>query len=307
VNLHKICGPGALRVVLAFAGDATRNEGSRYLDRVSGLTATVDSGPGRVTYGQGYMLYLAFAVMAPGIIHEKGIDADGTRLSTKTGLFGWIDKSENILGATPRNAAAIANYEFRLAYNSTLSPFSVKWMWGSYDSYSNRVLMDSNVRRSIDLGVPVWIATLTASLTRNEGLPSWHTPRRHMDDQGFGNATHTHWRNQCIVYANSQHTKCTTWSEYHSLAPGGHAIAIVGYDGSNYYYMDTCARGSWNGTLKQCRFGEDDGDRTPWVDSVGQRAHVWRIPKATLFMLMGEFKWGGAYLAYSGPLGRYPR
>jgi hypothetical protein len=60
------------------------------------------------------------------------------------------------------------------------------------------------------------------------------------------------------------------------------------------------------------RFGpRDDGHYgkgiAPWVDAKTGRAHVWSVPKRTLWRLMSEYTYGGKYLAYSGARGHWSR
>jgi hypothetical protein len=105
---------------------------------------------------------------------------------------------------------------------------------------------------------------------------------------------------------------------------GGHAIAIVGYDQLNYYYVDTCAKGMWGSkpgspigakalTCRTARSDRQDSGYTdaangvyPWVDAVTGRQHVWSVPKAKLYRLMDEWIKGGVYLKYTGGQGHAP-
>jgi len=81
---------------------------------------------------------------------------------------------------------------------------------------------------------------------------------------------------------------------------GGHAVAIVGYDAANFYYVDTCARGQFDVGWVSCRSGPPDGDRSS-QQAIRQSGidHVWRIPRLNLWKLMHE--WGLAgYVWYDG-------
>jgi hypothetical protein len=153
--------------------------------------------------------------------------------------------------------------------------------------------MDQNVADSIALGVPVWVSTYTASSTTDDGLPSWKT------------TPHDH----CLSWANKKKTVCGLWNGYHSLAPGGHAIAVVGYDSDYYYYIDTCGNGQWGSLYLKCRHGPRDdayqGKKYQTYHWTGSTySHVWRIAKSSLYDLMWDYgKYGGAYLSYAGDSG----
>jgi RHS repeat-associated protein len=67
----------------------------------------------------------------------------------------------------------------------------------------------------------------------------------------------------------------------------GHYVPIVGYDASNFYYIDTCAHG-------YCRTGPY------WSKSYGPSKDIWRIPKLTMYNLMEQW-WKGGFLMYMGP------
>jgi hypothetical protein len=297
-NLAKICAPGALRVVLAFATGgagftpAASGTGPAYVwptdtyeDTINGTTATVDPA-GSDAYGQGYMLYLAFGVEAPGVSHQ--------------GLLGVLRGGG--LSGRPADATTIANYEYSCEGNATCghksaAPFALHWLYRG--SGGSSAQMDKDVRRSIGLGVPVFVATLTASTEDpNLGLPSWAV--------GLGN--------HMIAVKQKDGTVKQVRSRFHGLEPGGHAIAIVGFDSSNYYYVDTCAAGVWPGLPTfGCRAGPQDSGYTDsreaifaHVDSATGREHVWSVRKATLYRLLDEWILGGAYLSYGGAPGHAP-
>jgi hypothetical protein len=159
--------------------------------------------------------------------------------------------------------------------------------------------MDKDVRKAIGLGVPVWVATLTASTEDPAvGLPSWQV--------GLGN--------HMISVGQKDGSVKRVRSKFHGLEPSGHAIAIVGYDSSNYYYVDTCAGGIWPGTAALgCRSGPLDSGYAsaadniyPHVDLVTGREHVWSVPKKYLYRLLAEWNRGSAYLSYRGGRGHAP-
>jgi hypothetical protein len=289
-SLHQICVPGALRVVLAFAGHAPEwrltsdSSGatngaawpqSTYEDYVTHYKIPVSAGPD--PYGQKYMMYLAFAVSH--VSHDHG---------PNVGLFGWVSYKKQVLGSTPRNAMSVANWEYDGEGQDpfhTGSPFTWHQMWVS--SNIARAQMDRDVATSIGLGVPVWVSTDTASTTDPYvGLPSW---------LGYSNFS------ICVKYSGRRCTKSVK-SIFHGLQPGGHAIALVGYDTNSYYYVDTCAAGRWESYMR-CRFGprDDISGRYVHTDSLTGLRHVWSISKADLYLLMQNYGVdGGAYLSYTG-------
>jgi hypothetical protein len=91
-------------------------------------------------YGQGYMLYLAFRVKAPGMTHN--------------GLLSALNGGVTGRGA---DAAAIANWEYwgelsAAAMKTKTKVFAVQPMWWG----SKKGNMDLDVSTSIARGVPVF-------------------------------------------------------------------------------------------------------------------------------------------------------
>jgi hypothetical protein len=260
---------GAMRILLAFAG----HNSSYQNDNAS---------------GGNYFLYLANTVHPPrqavGLFHGK----KGANLKEARYVANWEYANE---GRACVKYTEWGSYSCAHKYSAS-SPFT-----NHAASKSAFTTFDRDVERDIaDDGVPVLVAARTASLTKQVGLPSWDI---NFHDTGVVPAS-ANWRNQCIDPSAHYSKACKTASNYHSLyydkhakaINGGHAVTIVGVDDNYYYYLDTC----WRRT--ECRDGEDEGPSNftsspyPWT---------WKIPKASMWQLMDEWKGLGGWLSYSGP------
>ena len=211
IDWSHLCGPGAFRVVMAFAGNhlasSPGNPGwllnddgasfwpsTTYTDPVP--YKTVDGKPvyyshawadgvGSDGRGDGYMMYLAWKV--PGYKGHKGVF--------------WHSKCFKHHGCNPTSTsediAAAANYEY-WGGGSPKGPNPFKWI-GAYYMKSQTSFHDAVVRQLAVMGVPVLVSVMT------KGLPSWGTTDL------------------------------------------GHYISIVGYNDTKgtYEYVETCPR--WTG------------------------------------------------------------
>jgi RHS repeat-associated protein len=300
--LGAICGAGALRVVLAFsAGDLPEfpraylgssleilnhkwpTPKAGYKDLVNGVYDHPDKNADDI-YGQGYMLYLAFAVAAPN-------------LTTGRGLFGMV---KGVIGAQPGDAEAVANWE-AAGERSGASKRLFKATFLDRPSKDRNAFKSSVVQSIGTFGVPVWVATRTASLASNGGLPSWFVGSGHSNIPG-----HASWSYHSLSWKYDKKLRKNVFID------SGHAIAIVGYDSTSYYYVDTCAQGQWTipGAPSMehlnCRSGpRDDAYQSSKYNTYHGTpyAHVWKVPQDTLASLMQEWRGGGAYLNYVGPYG----
>jgi RHS repeat-associated protein len=216
----------------------------------------------RNTWGQGYMLYLAYGVefqkMPPGVkeLHK--------------GVFWWAAHSH--LG-WKYYLAQLANYETlgeRQGTATASGPFKARG--GS----TSRERFWREIRLSVDAQVPAQLHVLTAfqpAKGQMIGLPSWRTGKnpRYLSLCGGG-------------------TTCT------------HAIAVIGYRGKYLYYLDTCWRGTYQGVRYGCRqkarlglYGQT------WRAAKAQSGYqyVWKIPYQTAYRLMHAAS-DGAYMYFKG-------
>jgi RHS repeat-associated protein len=293
---YDLCGPGALRVTLAFVSTNTfyderggkkiayqvhgRKKHWGTLDIWNGKWAHADTGGG-VVYGQDYMLYLAYGVTAYGVWHAGEVHGDGA---------GGVS-------STAADMAAVANWEFageRKAHARFFAMYASGHHPASYGTFQK------NVQYSIAVGVPMMVAARTASLTNADvGLPSWALQQGDKPNQLLCTSDNPKKPStECTGLGNSE------WSNFYSLYPKGdigHWISIVGYDNDNYYYLDTCPRGdkfAHGGTIK-CRVeGPEDDDEVNLHQGL-TIPHVWMISKDDLWQLISKWP-GGAWIRYTG-------
>jgi hypothetical protein len=232
-NNTKICGAGALRVVLAFQNHNPEWKSEHYVVDQANRSGHWESYPtpywngGPDPSGDRYMLYLAYAASPPG--------------AAWTGTF---TTDPGYPTNPPDRIQAIANWEYSgWDPNHYFTSYPFVWV-GRYDkTYANTLAKFVNtVRSQIDTkGMPVLVGFHTVG---SVALPSW-------------------------------------WSDL------GHYVPIVGYDSTNFYYIDTCRQG-------YCRTGP------AWARQYGPSYGVWRVPQKTLYNLMEQW-WKGGFLRYEGP------
>jgi len=204
----KLCGAGALAVVLAFAG----NNSSWRISR----------DPAKATR---YMLYLGYEVQPPG-------QAD-------PGVFGYFKNGEATNFKT--NIQAAANLEYAggstaaAYYGSAQYSYSYPFRWASRSvslgTFALHVAAQISQKK-----VPVLVSLHTASYyDRNMGLPSWKQNTCLSWDKSADTTPKKSDKSKWV---------CARWHSYHDL---GHYVSIVGYDSANFYYVDTCNSGCRSG------------------------------------------------------------
>jgi hypothetical protein len=270
----RLCGAGALRILLAFLGnnpnwqttfqrdpvaygggvDEFHNwPAMTYHDSFSGPTRQPVKFPGGPdVMGQGYMQYLAYSVHPP---------------TWPTGRSGsWDGKGEPIA-----DMVDVANWEYAGETGPGGGPFSRGSPRTPFATFN------SDVERQIAFArAPVVVSVMTGSFPPagdgSVGLPSWKAK------------TCTEWQGKGAA------KKCVgIWVAYQDLP---HWMAIVGYDADNFYYAATC----WPGP-ENCRYGPIPHE----VNYPGStHPYTWRVDKATLYWEMTRLPNGG-YLEYAGP------
>ena len=288
-----ICVSGALRVVLAFTSQAPqwthypypadggppywpvpsrgyldKNPGGRYEYPNSGAI-------GRDTWGQGYMLYLAYKARVPGL----GINPN----NGKTGsLFDWGQSNDPGTLSGTYAALRFANWE-TMGESTGGRDVDTPFGYGDHNTAPNYFIGD--VKWSIDHFVPAAVGVVwslssarpgsNGLYTYTQGLPSWKLPSGHWERPRA-----TYWVPSDCYKQNLTSSKCKHL----------HAVAIVGYDDTGFYYVDTC----WFAT--SCRAGEGQTDATAKAGGTsGGRPYVWRISQGLLSSLMKANPQGGFY------------
>jgi RHS repeat-associated protein len=158
-----ICGSGAIRVVLAFAGKrrdwvsdpgpysgyGTRQTKSTVRDKNVHVVTVYRSSKGTFPrqadqHGWNYMMYLALEVHVPGWnLSREGLQT----FTSSVGVTAW-----------PADVACVTNYEAGNAGCSGL--FQKVGLEGKYaKTKSARLQFDEDVTNGVDLGVPVQVAT----------------------------------------------------------------------------------------------------------------------------------------------------
>jgi hypothetical protein len=203
-----VCGPGALRVLLAFAGMDTSWKAGEYTGY--GVTNYDDTGSWTVqgtwdAHGRDYMMYLALGVNPPTW------GSPGHQKHASPGVMSLIGRHAT---ADYRDLACVADWETKWgglwAWDSSKGkhPFSCA---DPFEGVDATTVSQATFQRDIETeigryGVPALVAA-TEVLTTKAG--TWALPSQ-VD---------------------------TT-----SVNIGHHWISIVGYDSRYYYYVDTCPR-----------------------------------------------------------------
>ncbi len=293
---YGLCQSGALRVVLAFTVGAGDPSGTMPIAPRWNTTYVWNQ-----NYGSGYYhgTWPVSSYTDPTTHATAKADKGGDTYGQNYMLYlGYGLKAPGMTGVGLRRSGNIAEDALSMANWETNGEKSGSAQFAMGSGGDTELAVDSNVSMSIDLGVPVWVAIRTASLYRNIGLPSWR-----VRNVPYGRKLAGKWS----TYAK--------WSDYHSLDEGplnaGHAIAIVGYDSSNYYYIDTCGQGQFNGAHVSCRAGPYD-DYTGFsyrhgASDTSHINHVWKISKDDMHQLMYEWttkpgvhRWKSAYVYFNG-------
>ena len=268
----KICGAGALRILLAFVGMNPRwavayKTGASgtapellhvwpamgYKDKWSIRSRQPSGFPGGVdTLGQGYMLFMAYSIHPPNWAQGRSGTFDG-------------------VGENTHQLVDIANWEYHgEPATIPLRPFDV----GS--PLSSFAVFDASVRNQISVKhVPVAVSVMTGSYPPDgdgsRGLPDWKI-------------------RACTKYAGKyRQSKCIgEWVPYGDVPDW---IAITGYDRNYYYYLCTC----W--AQEKC----ERGPLTKVANYPGStHPYTWRVDKATMYWEMTRQRFGG-WLIYTGP------
>jgi hypothetical protein len=237
---------------------------SEYTDKDGGHKAWVDGRTrwARDIYGQGYLLYLAY----------------GARWTGGGGhsLYWWGQQN---FTTAPKSSIGqgrnLANWETQgVAAGSPLptTPFA----WGR--PTATLATFTSNIHASIDRGVPAAVAVYTAvqqdasTAAWSQGLPSWKA--------ADPKTLKFPYKSLCLP--NWKTTDCTHM----------HAVAVIGYDGSFLYYVDTCSQHTWPDygtgsptTSVRCR-GATVNDTAALKQS--GYANVWKISTKLLWKLMRQ-------------------
>jgi hypothetical protein len=167
-----------------------------------------------------------------------------------------------------------------------------------------------DLRSSLMNGVPFAVGGRTASLTNPDvGMPSWKLNGHYAANQWMCTSANP---DKKSLAASCPAGKPNVQSKFYSLymghdqksaIDGGHFIAIVGYDEKNYYYLDTCARGTFaNGPMK-CRAGDPDDSYPNDLYHDTSIPHVWKIPQSDMWQLVSEWSAGG-WIKYTGAASR---
>jgi RHS repeat-associated protein len=269
-----ICVSGALRVVLAFTSRAPewvwptgasrphwptqlkgyqdKNPGGRVEKPNSGVT-------GRDTWGQGYMLYLAYGARVPGLGKNPHNGRTGS-------LYDWGQSNDPGPLSATYAAMSFANWETRGEPTGPGRDVDPPFGYGDYQTKQKYFLPE--VKWSIDLGVPVAVGLLWSLYPHfTEGLPSWKISSTHYFHPG-----------DCTYIAND---KC----------PHLHAVAIVGYDDVNLYYVDTC----WTATDSRAALGCRTGQANATARIKSTMPNVWQINAGSMWRLMHDNPQGGFY------------
>lgn len=271
-NNWKICGAGALRILLAFVGKNPRWAVAYQTNPSSNATELVHIWPkmkyrdpnsnqyrqpqpfpgGSDPSGGAYMLFIAYSVHPPGW--------PATHIGTYTG------KGENI-----GDMIDVANWEY--AGEPKKLPHR-PFIAGS--AYSSFAAFDASVESQISLKhVPLVVSTMTGSYPPDgdgsRGLPNWK-------------------RWSCPKFSGPNKTGycLAKYVPYYDVPDW---TAIVGYDSTYYYYLHTC----W--TTMRCQRGAITNE----VNYPGStHPYTWRVDKATLYWEMSRLKDQG-WLIYTGP------
>lgn len=272
-NNWKICGAGALRILLAFVGKNPRWAVAYQAASPSAVPQLVHTWPrmkyydqwskrywqpapwkgGVDTTGWGYMLFIAYTVHPP----DWPIDRNGM----------WDGASER-----GYKLVDVANWETNGEPDYTPDgPFTEGSPKSRFSVFNASVEMQISQKH-----VPVVVSVMTGSNAPsgngNIGLPNWKEKNCTLYKYGHG------WK-ECIgKYVN--YKDVPDW------------IALVGYDQNYYYYLCTC----WN-YPERCR----NGPTTLPVNYPGSsHPYTWRISKSLLYWEMTRQTVGG-WLIYSGP------
>jgi len=269
----KICGAGALRILLAFVGKNPRWAVAYQSTSASAVQQLVHVWP-KMTYkdtfsgrwkqpapfaggvdttGQGYMLFLAYSVHPPN----------------------WpVDRVGMWDGASERGykLVDVANWEYAGEPDYTPDgPFTEGDPSYSYSTFNASVETQIALKH-----VPVVVSVMTGSYppagNGKVGLPNWKA-------------------RTCTQYYITHTTKrCVgVYVDYKDVPDW---IAIVGYDQNYYYYLCTC----WN-YPERCRYGPT----TLPVNYPGStHPYTWRVSKSLVYWEMTRQTVGG-WLIYSGP------
>ena len=269
----KICGAGALRVLLAFVGKnprwavayqaASPSAAAQmvhlwpkmsYKDQWSARYWQPAPFPGGVDKtGWGYMLFIAYTVHPPNWPVERNGMWDG---DSERG-YKLVD---------------VANWEYagEPAYEPD-GPFTEGEPKDSFRKFDAAVETQISQKH-----VPMVVSVMTGSYppagNGKVGLPNWK-------------------EKACTNYLLGHNTKrCIGKYVQYKDVPDW--IIIVGYDQNYYYYLCTC----WN-YPERCRHGPT----TLPVNYPGStHPYTWRLDKATMYWEMTRQTVGG-YLIYSGP------
>jgi hypothetical protein len=267
-----ICASGAARVVLAFVGHAPQWQrkylGSTLVTTNEWPSETVyyptgtkpfkwTGGPD--TYGQAYMMYLAYRVKPPSGLSRRGL-AHGPK------------------GALNKEVKAVLNWEYA---GETKSQFHPNWPFSVAVWKTAFQTFQEDVKDQILFqGVPVQLAVKTgAPKGYSVGLPSWQIP-------AGASGYHTWAKDQCgLVRTNGT---CAEWLGYHDIA---HAITIVGYNATDFFYLDTCQK---------------RGGNCSWLNPNPYQAHAdtWHVSQYFVWQEMRRQQ--GGYIKYAGPPAERP-
>ena len=272
-NNWKICGAGALRILLAFVGKNPRWAVAyqaaspsaaaqmvhlwpkmKYKDNWSARYWQPAPFPGGLdTTGKGYMLFIAYSVHPP----DWPVDRVGM----------WDGQSER-----GYKLVDVANWEYAGEPGYTPDgPFTEGDPTNSFSTFNYSVETQISQKR-----VPVVVSVMTGSYppagNGKVGLPNWK-------------------EKTCTLYLIGHTTKrCVgIYVDYKDIPDW---IAIVGYDQDYYYYLCTC----WN-YPERCRHGPT----TLAVNYPGStHPYTWRVAKSLLYWELTRQTVGG-WLIYSGP------